>query len=108
MSVDRALLVELHHLIAEAASVGVEDLAAGRIGTTYPPEDVLTPDEIDALRALALSPAARSGLEKLIVGACGDAFFRFFSRLDPDPAGLREDFHDTWWAWREQREKARS
>jgi hypothetical protein len=52
----------------------------------YPPMDLngaqLSAAETDALVRLALSPEARSALEKLFADAAAAAFFRFFCLLD--------------------------
>ena len=64
---------------------------------TYPPMDSngaqLSPAETDALVHLALSPEARSALEKLFADAAAAAFFRFFCLLDGvgDPEVQRVD-----------------
>jgi hypothetical protein len=48
----------------------------------YPPKEVLSPSELDALAAMRLSEPERSALERLIAEACATTLFHFFCLLD--------------------------
>lgn len=93
--VTQTLLLEAHRCVDEAAEEAIAKVGlqrrrpspkAGDIDTEallmYPPNDSLSMEEEQALRAMKLSPVERSALQKLIAGGCADAFFRFFNLID--------------------------
>jgi hypothetical protein len=80
----KSLLVEVHHAIAESATTTVDALGdpSARQSVTYPPNEEFTLAEVEALKGLRLSDAARTGLRKVIADAAAYPFFHFFSLLD--------------------------
>jgi hypothetical protein len=79
----QALFGELHRSIEEAASDCVaRAVTAEESSLGYPPGAELTDAERAALRTLALSPDARSALEKLVADACSWPVFHLFSLMD--------------------------
>jgi hypothetical protein len=83
-----AMFRELHGAIRETAEVTVRQLRDKTPELNYPPNATLTADERAALAALASSPAACSGLTKLIANAASYPLFHLFSLIDgvTDPA----------------------
>ena len=79
-----ALLTEIHSSIEESATAALQSVgdqnATPRV--LYPPNAELTVAEREALQALRLSDAARSGLLKLVKDAAAYPFFHFFSLMD--------------------------
>ena len=49
---------------------------------SYPPKDVLSSDEMDALETLKLSPAALKAVECIVAEACSATLFHFFCLID--------------------------
>ena len=91
----RTLLLEAHRCVDGAAEAAVEKLGLQRRQPTpkqgevdpeallvYPPNNVLSPEEEQALRSMKLSTVQRSALKKLIADGCAIAFFDFFNLLD--------------------------
>lgn len=80
----QALLVEVHHAIAESAATTVERLGdpSARQSVIYPPNGELTLAEVEALKGLRLSAAARTGLRKVIADAAAHPFFHLFCLMD--------------------------
>ena len=83
-----ALFREVHRAIRETAEVTVRQLREKKPELTYPPNAELSADERQALASLALSPAACSGLNKIIADAAAYPLFHLFSLIDgvADPA----------------------
>lgn len=93
---------------------------------SYPPKEVLSSGELDALESLKLPPAALTALERVIANACASTLFQFFCLMDsvadpelskvehwsgaefvsPREEGefLHDEFSDKYWAY----EKART
>lgn len=82
----RVFLVETHNEISKASSkaaalIGSAELS--RMSLVYPPErEVLTTEELQALRSIALTNTQRSALTKLIADAAANAFFGVFALMD--------------------------
>jgi hypothetical protein len=98
-----ALLVEIHRSIEDSAASAMQSVGASDATpqVTYPPNGELTAAESEALRALRLSDAARSGLLKLMKDAAAYPFFHFFSLLDgvadpPEAVNGERVFEDIW------------
>ncbi len=98
-----ALLVEIHRSIAESAALALREVgdpnSVPRV--TYPPNGELTPAECEALQALRLTDAARSGLLKLVQDAAAYPFFHFFSLVDgvtdpPEMVNGERVFEKVW------------
>ena len=87
-----ALFRELHASIEEtaAAAAGILGDASSNLDLSYPPGAALSASEVDALRSLEVSPAAREAIRKLIADACSRPVFEFLSLLDgvADPIDL--------------------
>lgn len=88
---------------------------------SYPPKDVLSSEELDALGGLKLSASAVIAIERLVADACAATLFHFFCLMDsvadpevvkvehwsgaefvsPREEGdfLHDDFFDTYWAY---------
>jgi len=49
---------------------------------SYPPKDVLSSDDMDALETLKLSPAALKAVECIVAEACSKTLFQFFCLMD--------------------------
>jgi hypothetical protein len=49
---------------------------------SYPPKEVLSSEELDALENLKLSAAERGAVERLIGEACSATLFHFFCLMD--------------------------
>ena len=83
-----ALFREVHLAIRESAEVTASQLREKRPQLTYPPNVALSADERQALAALDLSPAACSGLTKVIANAACNPLFHLFCLIDgvADPA----------------------
>lgn len=92
----RTLLLEAHRCVEGAAGAAVAKIGLPRLRVTaandlgidpdalliYPPDNILSPQEEDALRSMQLSPVQRSALKKLIADGCATAFFDWFNLLD--------------------------
>jgi hypothetical protein len=80
----QTLLLEMHRITDETAEQAVEglgkDFDAGSI--VYPPEPVLDDAEVSAIRALSLSPEARTALKAMFADACSSAFFQLLCLVD--------------------------
>jgi hypothetical protein len=88
---------------------------------SYPPKEVLSSEELDALEGLKLSTAALSAVERLVANACASTLFHFFCLMDsvadpeltkvehwsgaefvsPREEGnfLHDDFFDKYWVY---------
>ena len=81
----KALFIEIHRAIEEAASSVIKDLEGSgqELKVTYPPGYApLTPEEKVAIQNLKLSPEARSGLKKIILDAASYPLFQLFALMD--------------------------
>src|SRR5262245_11836454 len=91
----QTLLVESHRCVSEAAEDTVSKIGSSRqrplpkdgdIDTelllAYPPNNVLSAEEEQALRSMTLSAVERSALKKLVADGCATAFFHFFNLID--------------------------
>jgi hypothetical protein len=76
----KALFIEIHKSVHRASE---EALNFGSCSDwIYPPDGGLTQQEKDSLKALKLSPDAKSGLHKLIRHACVSPIFDLFCLID--------------------------
>ena len=88
---------------------------------SYPPKEVLSSAELDALESLRLSSAALTALERIIANACASTLFNLFCLMDsvadpelstvehwsgadfvsPRDEGdfLHDEFFDRYWAY---------
>lgn len=117
------LFLELHASIEETASHTVNNLKSPSV--TYPPGATLTENEMKAIRNLALSEDAKSGLRKLLLDACSHPSYRFFTLLDgvsdPEQKNVKEwygatigkkvpnndlmlhdKFYESYWSYKKQ------
>jgi hypothetical protein len=105
----KTLLLEAHRCVDEAADEAVAKIGlqrrrpapnAGDIDIeallAYPPKDVLSPEEEQALRSMDLSTVERSALTKLVADGCATAFFRFFNLIDATGDPVVKPPHGTW------------
>lgn len=67
-----------HPIVQKAMQAGVERSKV----LSYPPKDVLSADEMDALESLKLSPAALKAVECIVAEACSTTLFNFFCLTD--------------------------
>lgn len=74
------VLIESHKAINDSMEQAFEALSSFNLA--YPPGAQLTAEEMNALKSFHLSPAERSGLQKIFTDASAGAFFRFLSILD--------------------------
>ena len=59
------------------------DVSAARAKViSYPPKDVLSSEELDALETLRLSPTALKAVERVVADACASTLFQFFCLVD--------------------------
>lgn len=88
------LLSEMHRAIEDSTRHAMQLLVGGEGALTYPPGVDLSKAERSAIGALALSPTARSALEKLLRDAAAAPLFHLFALLDgvADP----RDWPGTW------------
>src|SRR5207245_3099576 len=49
---------------------------------SYPPKEVLSSEELDALEALKLPPAVLTAVERVVANACASTLFHFFCLMD--------------------------
>jgi len=91
----QTLLLETHRCVDHAAEEAVAKIGLQRRRPlpkdggidieallTYPPNNVLAPEEDAALRSMKLSTVERSALQKLVADGCAAAFFHFFNLID--------------------------
>jgi hypothetical protein len=95
-TVRRALLLETHKAIEEAARYALSSIGAIENATiAYPSHKALTPTEQAALKNLHLSDDARSALQKVIADVASYPLSHLFSLMDgvTDPELIRFN----WW-----------
>jgi hypothetical protein len=78
----RALLLELHRAVDDAANSALDTIGKRGTAPVYPPGVEFTPEEVAALAELRVSPAARSALDKLLRDTAASPLFEFFSLID--------------------------
>ena len=90
-----ALLSEMHRAIEDATSHAMQVLVGRDQALTYPPGVDLSRPERSAIDALAISPTARSALQKILRDAAAAPLFHLFTLLDgvADP----RDWPGTWY-----------
>lgn len=65
-------------IVQKAMQAGVERTKV----LSYPPKEVLSSEELDALENLKLSVAESSAVERLVAEACSATLFHFFCLMD--------------------------
>jgi hypothetical protein len=89
----RALLLEMHRKIDQAAAAGLSMLENRGPTPVYPPSVELTQDEIVALTGLRLSATARSAFEKIFRDVAAAPLFDLLALMDGvvDPEAAESD-----------------
>lgn len=82
VAIRRALFIEIHREIHNAASSVLSFSDPKKHSLSYPPSIELTAAEKSALQELQLSSSAKSGLQKLITDACNKPMFHLFCLFD--------------------------
>ena len=67
-----------HPVVQKAIQAGVERSKV----QSYPPKDVLSSEDMDALESLRLSPAEHRAIESLVAEACSSTLFQLFCLMD--------------------------
>jgi hypothetical protein len=124
----RALFLEMHRSIEEAASRAASGLVSSHLPSPfYPPNAGLTEEEAEAVQGLMPSPALENALRKLIASAASEPLQHLLcildgitdpvdydglwlgARIEPvedeprdaqDDEALRYEFMDHYWEWR--------
>lgn len=89
----RAVLVDLHRAIDEAADSAMAIIGSRGVEPTYPPGIELSEGEIVALSNLKLPEDAKTALRKVLVDTASRPLFQWFAVVDgvADPVGLPAD-----------------
>src|SRR5688572_26413474 len=89
----RAVLVDLHRAIDEAADAAMAIIESRGVEPVYPPGIELTDAEIVALSNLKLSEDAKTALRKVLLDNASRPLFQWFTLVDgvADPVGLPAD-----------------
>jgi hypothetical protein len=126
-------MTALHEDINNAAAYVTEAVMNGIYKPTYPPNEELSSEEQDALKALKTIPSIEGALKKAIRDAASSPLFLLFTYLDgvgeptydgnwsgvtlidmPDDEDfdelvssdqmLHDNFFDTYWDWKEKQQ----